>query len=98
MSDPETDDDLEDRLDQLEDQIGDVSVQDLEDRLAAIERHQKRLESNIDALAQRTRQESDQTPDIDSVRRLYRSLEAIEEYMREVGEQVDDLTDTVDDE
>lgn len=69
-----------------------MSVRDLEERLRAIETHQERLETNIDSLAQRTRQESEQTPHIDSVKQLYRSLEEIEEYMKQVGEQVDELT------
>lgn len=83
--------DIEARIEQLEDQVGDVSVDDLKDRLQAIERHQERLESNIDSLAQRTREESEQTPHIDSVKQLYRSLEQIEEQMSRVSEQVDEL-------
>jgi archaellum component FlaC len=93
VNEDESADSIEDRVDRLEDQMGDVSIQDLEERLQAIETHQQRLESNIDALAQRTRQESDQTPHIESVKQLYRSLEEIEAYMKQVGEQVDELTD-----
>lgn len=62
---------IEDRVEQLESQVGDVSVADLEKRLDAIESHQERLESNIDALAQRTREESEKTPHIESVKQLY---------------------------
>lgn len=84
---------IEQRVEDLEAQIDDVGMEDIEERLAAIETQQQRLEANIDALAKRTRKESEQTPHIDSVEQLYLSLEAIESDMARLHEQLDEVAD-----
>lgn len=87
--------DIEQRVEELEDEVVDIDMQDIEERLTDIKARQKRLEENFDALADRTRKESELTPHIDSVKQLYLSLEEIEERISQVQEQLEELTEEV---
>lgn len=84
---------VEERLDDIEVQVEDISVGDIEKRMRAIEKHQAELQDNIDALAERAREESDVTPHINSVETLYEELLALEERMVALSEELHEVTD-----
>lgn len=92
--DPSTaNDDIEERVDDLESQVADISVDDLRDRMASIERQQTELQEHIDRLARRIREEGEEVPHIESVEGLYRDLQTLEETMANVRGELQRLTE-----
>jgi predicted nucleic acid-binding Zn-ribbon protein len=92
---PDDESGLEQRVEDLEQEVGDIDIQDFESQLRSIRTQQERLEEQFDALAKRTRAESELTPHIDSVKALYLSLEEVESDIIRLQERLVDLTEKV---
>lgn len=88
-----SDDEIEERIEDLEAQLGEFDLSTVEQRVLAIEDEQKQLREDMDELVHSIREQGEETPHLDSVEALYERLVNIETNVATLREELETVID-----